>query len=108
MRISDWSSDVCSSDRVATETPPPRATLAPPVTANRRRGTRCVTPQFHIPRPALPGRPVKTAAVRPGNVTGPAEIFPEPLRELLSVLDRAVPRGCGRAHVRLPIGRAHV
>src|SRR3546814_1649162 len=71
MRISDWSSDVCSSDRVATETPPPRATLAPPVTANRRRWTRCVTPQFHIPRPALPGRPVKTAAVRPGNVTRP-------------------------------------
>src|SRR3546814_21128371 len=96
MRISDWSSDVCSSDRVATETPPPRATLAPPVSANRRRGTRCVTPQFHIPRPAPPGRPDKTAAVQHGDVTGPAENFPEPLRELLSVFDLAGPRGCGQ------------
>src|SRR3546814_3420719 len=137
MRISDWSSDVCSSDLAAcacprpgtrarrrggrrrrprrtpapTRTPPPRSPPFPAATRWNRGNRRCRRPGTPVLLPAPRSLVTPRLVVRQGESEHAAAALArfEEQPPLVVLVDRAADRKAeiGRAHVETPVTNAH-
>src|SRR3546814_4783298 len=110
MRISDWSSYVCSSDLCATQTPAPatKPTASAATASSPRATSPCCSANARLTRSILPCAPV--SAPTPNVVGYPARDHRRREIALHWMPSRKCRRAVeiGRAHVRTPVTNAHL